>query len=67
MTWSIVGIAHPLERCITLKEHIMWLAKGEIIILNLDEVAETNHTIANIIHPRSNKELPNKTLRKDLT
>ena len=38
-------VSHPLEKCITLKEHIMQLAKDGTIIFDLDEAAETNHTI----------------------
>ena len=37
-------VSHPLEKCITLKERIMQLAKDGIIILDTDEAAETNHT-----------------------
>ena len=37
-------ISHPLEKCITLKERIMQLAKDGTIVLDLDEIAETNHT-----------------------
>jgi len=36
-------ISHPLETCSMLKEHIMRLAKDERIVLNLDDVVETNH------------------------
>jgi len=38
-------ISHPLEKCITLKERIMQLAKDGTIILDMDEAAKTNHTI----------------------
>ena len=43
--WYHRVISHPLERCITLKEHIMQLAPDGTIILDLDEATETNHTI----------------------
>jgi len=36
-------ISHPLEKCITIKECIMQLAKEEKIILNWDDVVEANH------------------------
>jgi len=35
-------ISHPLEKCITLKEHIMKLAKDVRIILDLDDTSEAN-------------------------
>jgi len=35
-------ISHPLEKCITLKECIMQLAKDRRIILDLDEITEAN-------------------------
>jgi len=38
-------IDHPLEKCITLKEHIMQLSRDGTIILDLDDAVETNHTI----------------------
>ena len=36
-------IIHPLEKCITLKERILQLAQDGMIIIDLDEAAETNH------------------------
>jgi len=36
-------ISHPLEKCITLKERIMQLAKDGRIILDLDDSSGTNH------------------------
>lgn len=39
-------IGYPIEKCITLKERIMQLAKGGKILLDLDEKAETNHVTA---------------------
>jgi len=33
-------VSHPLENCITLKEHIMQLIKDGTIILDLDDVVE---------------------------
>jgi len=33
-------ISHPLETCIMLKEHIMRLAKGRCIIIDLDDIVE---------------------------
>ena len=36
-------VSHPLEKCITIKERIMQLAKEGMIILDLDDVAEANH------------------------
>jgi len=35
--------SHPLEKCVTIKKHIVQLAKEERIILDLDDVAEANH------------------------
>jgi len=35
-------INHPLDKCITLKEHIMKLAKDGRIILDLDDIIEAN-------------------------
>jgi len=37
-------VSHPLEKCITLKERIMQLAKDGTIILDMDEAVKTNHT-----------------------
>jgi len=37
------AIIHPLEKCITLKERIMQLARDGKIILDLDASAEANH------------------------
>ena len=34
--------SHPLEKCITLQEHIMRLIEDGAIILDLDNVTETN-------------------------
>jgi len=36
--------SRPLDKCITLKEHIMWFIEDGTIILDLDDVVETNHT-----------------------
>jgi len=36
-------VNHPLERCITLKERIMQLARDGKIILDLDETVEASH------------------------
>jgi len=36
-------VGHPLEKCVTLKERIMRLIKDGMIILDLDDVVETNH------------------------
>jgi len=36
-------MSHPLEKCVTLKERIMRLAKEGRIILDLDEKAEVCH------------------------
>ena len=36
-------VSHPLEKCITLKERIMQLAREGKIILDLDDTVETNH------------------------
>ena len=36
-------VSHSLDKCVTLKERIMRLIKDETIILNLDDVVETNH------------------------
>jgi len=35
-------VSHPLEKCITLKEHIMRLIEDGTIILDSDDVVETN-------------------------
>jgi len=36
-------VSHPLEKCVMLKERIMQLAEDGRIILDLDDVVETNH------------------------
>jgi len=37
-------VSHPLEKCITLKQHIIRLIKdGRTMILDLDVVVEINH------------------------
>jgi len=36
-------VSHPLKKCVTLKERIMWLIEDGTIILNLDNIVETNH------------------------
>ena len=36
-------VSHPLEKCTTLKERIMQLARDGKIILDLDDTAEINH------------------------
>jgi len=36
-------VSHPLEKCVTLKEHIMRLIKDGTKILDLDNIVETNH------------------------
>ena len=36
-------VSHPLEKCATLKEHIMQLAREGRIILDLGEMVETSH------------------------
>jgi len=36
-------VSHPLERCITLKECIMLLARDRRIILDSDETVEAIH------------------------
>jgi len=36
-------VSHPPEKCITIKECIMQLAKEGRIILDLDDVVEANH------------------------
>ena len=36
-------VSHPLEKCITIKERIMQLAKEGRIILDLDDVVKANH------------------------
>jgi len=36
-------VSHILEKCVTLKERIMLLIEDRTIILDLDNVAETNH------------------------
>ncbi|XP_021727461.1 uncharacterized protein LOC110694603 [Chenopodium quinoa] len=37
-------VSHPLEKCITLKEKIMRLAKEGRVVLDLDEKEGSNHT-----------------------
>ncbi|KAK9755938.1 hypothetical protein RND81_01G060700 [Saponaria officinalis] len=44
-------VSHPIEKCITLKEKIMQLAKDEKIILDLDETVTTNQTTATLEQP----------------
>jgi len=41
-------ISHPLEKCITLKERIMQLARDGRIILDLDDPVGTNHISAQL-------------------
>jgi len=41
-------VNHTLETYVTLKEHIMWLAKDGMIILELDDVDKTNHIFCQI-------------------
>ena len=36
-------VSHSLEKCITIKERIMYLAKEGRIILDLDDLVEANH------------------------
>ena len=36
-------VSHPLERCVMLKERIMWLIYDGTIILYLDDIVEINH------------------------
>ena len=36
-------VSHPLQKCITIKERIMQLAKQGRIILDLDDVIRANH------------------------
>ena len=43
-------ISHPLEKCITLKERIMQLARDGGIILDLDDSAGANHISAEVEH-----------------
>ncbi|KAL9233128.1 hypothetical protein vseg_008162 [Gypsophila vaccaria] len=44
-------VSHPLEKCITLKERIMQLAKDGKIILDIDEAVTTNHTTVSMDQP----------------
>ncbi|KAL9228133.1 hypothetical protein vseg_003745 [Gypsophila vaccaria] len=44
-------VSHPLEKCITLKEKIMQLAKNGKIILDIDEEVTTNHTTVSMDQP----------------
>jgi len=44
-------ISHPLEKCITLKEHIMQLARDGRIILGLEDSAGLNHISVEEDHP----------------
>ncbi|KAL9224851.1 hypothetical protein vseg_000846 [Gypsophila vaccaria] len=44
-------VSHPLEKCITLKEKIMQLAKDGKIILDIDEAVTTNHTTVSMDQP----------------
>jgi len=43
-------ISHPLEKCITLKERIMQLARDERIILDIDDSIAANHISAEVEH-----------------
>jgi len=36
-------VSHPLEKCITVKERIMQLAKEGRIVLDLEDIVEANH------------------------
>ncbi|KAK9677082.1 hypothetical protein RND81_11G120500 [Saponaria officinalis] len=42
-------VSHPLEKCITLKEKIMQLAKDGKIMLDLDDAAESNCIVAQAV------------------
>ncbi|KAA0064819.1 retrotransposon gag protein [Cucumis melo var. makuwa] len=41
-------ISHPVEKCFVLKELILKLARENIIELDIDEVAQTNHVAVNM-------------------
>ena len=41
-------VSHPLEKCITLKERTMQLVKDGTIILDFDDVVESNHIFCQI-------------------
>ena len=41
-------VSHPLEKCITINGYIMQLAKEGRIILDMDNVIETNHVSSQI-------------------
>jgi len=46
LTTNTVGtivVGHPLDKCITFKEHVMRLARDERIIPDLDETSEASH------------------------
>ncbi|KAK9732639.1 hypothetical protein RND81_04G012300 [Saponaria officinalis] len=55
-------VSHPLEKCITLKEKIMQLAKDGKILLDLDDAAESNCIVAQAIaeNVSSNPSTPKK-------
>ena len=42
-------VSHPLEKCVMLKEHIMRLTKDGSIILDVDDVVESNHIFCQIM------------------
>ena len=46
--WYLRMVNYPLEKYLTLKEQIMQLAKVRMIILNLDNVVETNYVSCKI-------------------
>jgi len=58
-------VCHPLEKCITLKENIMQLAKDGKIVLDLDDSAEANHISADVEYsPPSRQQRPARSYQQ---
>ncbi|KAH9621582.1 hypothetical protein KSS87_002730 [Heliosperma pusillum] len=55
-------VSHPLEKCITLKEKIMQLAREGQIILDLDETVAANHASVVLEHPKAPSILVHEVL-----
>ena len=49
-------ISHPLEKCITLNERIMQLARDAKLILDLDDSVGTNHVFVEVEYPHLSRQ-----------
>ncbi|KAH7835782.1 hypothetical protein Vadar_029832 [Vaccinium darrowii] len=50
-------VSHPTEKCFVLKDLIADLARKKKILLDVDEVAESNHTVITIEGPTSSSKI----------